>query len=59
MAAVSSEDLWRYWCRERCADAGDPPCFELDGPGEEFNPCDMCRLLASETLRMLRESKPQ
>jgi hypothetical protein len=57
LVAVTSWDLWRHWCRERCAESSDPPCFELLESGEKFNPCDMCAHLASETLRLLAEQK--
>lgn len=38
------EDPARAACRERCANVGDPPCYEVDADaGREWTACDDCK----------------
>lgn len=40
---MTREDPARAACAERCAEYGDPPCYEMDRrEGTEWKPCDDC-----------------
>jgi hypothetical protein len=42
---MQKEDPARVACRERCAEFGDPPCYEVGGTigPKGWLPCDDCR----------------
>lgn len=46
---MSGDSEIREICRERCAEAGDPPCWRLDADnGVPFAPCSDCLADAGE-----------